>query len=196
MKPTPEGSGPTCTVRELPSALHDDSLAQRLTSHRPAVFLDYDGVLTPIVDRPEDAVLPDSMRHTVRSLSHRCPVCVISGRDRAVVQRLMRIDDLVVAGSHGFDIWSPTTGTMSYPGQQRFHELISHATERIRGEVSSIGGVLIEPKQASVAVHYRLVDPADRGKVDAAVHAVLAEYPGQLKVMPGKMVYEIEPDID
>src|SRR5664279_5925680 len=103
------------TVRELPDALHDEELfGQRLAGRRPAVFLDYDGVLTPIVDRPEDAVISEGMRNTVRALADRCPVCVISGRDRKVVQDLMGIDDLVVAGSHGFDIWSSSEGTIAH----------------------------------------------------------------------------------
>jgi trehalose 6-phosphate phosphatase len=44
------------------------------------------------------------MRDAVRGLAERCPVCVVSGRDRQVVQELMGVDDLIVAGSHGFDI--------------------------------------------------------------------------------------------
>ena len=47
------------------------------------VFLDYDGVLTPIVNRPKDGVICDSMRDTVQALAQRCTVCVVSGRDRA-----------------------------------------------------------------------------------------------------------------
>ncbi len=103
----------TSAVGDLPSALDSAVLASRLSGRRPAVFLDYDGVLTPIVDRPEAAVLSDTMRSTVRALADRCPVCIVTGRDRAVVQRLMGIDDLTVAGSHGFDIWKPGQGVIS-----------------------------------------------------------------------------------
>lgn len=53
------------TVRDLPHAVESGGLASRLSGRRPAVFLDYDGVLTPIVDRPEDAVMPEGMRDTV-----------------------------------------------------------------------------------------------------------------------------------
>ena len=81
------------TVRDLPDALHDEGLFfERLAGRRPAVFLDYGGVLTPIVDRPEDAVISEGMRTTVRALAGRCPVCVVSGRDRQVVQELMGVD--------------------------------------------------------------------------------------------------------
>ena len=42
----------TTKVSALPSALDDDTVRSRLAGRRPAVFLDYDGVLTPIVQRP------------------------------------------------------------------------------------------------------------------------------------------------
>ncbi|MDQ3303981.1 MAG: trehalose-phosphatase, partial [Actinomycetota bacterium] len=98
-------------IGDLPHALNDgDELERRLEGKRLAVFLDYDGVLSPIVDRPEDAIISDSMRKAVSGLAERCNVCVVSGRDRAVVQELMGLDNLIVAGSHGFDIWSPDEG--------------------------------------------------------------------------------------
>jgi trehalose 6-phosphate phosphatase len=188
---------PARMLPDLPNALRDGGwLARRLDGRRPAVFLDYDGVLTPIVDRPEDAVMSEDMRSVVRALARRCPVCVVSGRDRAVVQRLMGVDDLVVAGSHGFDIWSPASGTLAHPAAGGFEDLIARVTRRIRDDVGSLSGVVIEPKKASVAVHFRLAAPADRGKVAAAVEALLAGHSGELKVMPGKLVSEIQPKID
>ncbi len=98
-------------IGDLPHALGEgEALARRFAGKRPAVFLDYDGTLTPIRDRPEDAVISDSMREAVRRLAERVPVVVVSGRDRRVVQELMGLDNLIVAGSHGFDIWSPAGG--------------------------------------------------------------------------------------
>jgi len=120
------------TVRDLPDALHDEGLFfERLAGRRPAVFLDYDGVLTPIVDRPEDAVISKGMRTTVRALARRCPVCVVSGRDRRVVQELMGVDDLIVAGSHGFDIWSPQEGTLEHEAGGDFEELIERVMDEL-----------------------------------------------------------------
>ncbi|HKR49169.1 MAG TPA: trehalose-phosphatase [Pseudonocardiaceae bacterium] len=185
------------TVRELPDALHDgEQFAAKLAGRRPAVFLDYDGVLTPIVDRPEDAVMPGGMRETVQALAQRCSVCVVSGRDRPVVQQLMGVDNLVVAGSHGFDIWSPQQGTIAHGAATGFENLIFEVTGRLRAEIESIPGAVVEPKRASVAVHYRLADPEHRAKVTTVVDELLNEYSGQLKVTPGKMVYELQPKID
>jgi trehalose 6-phosphate phosphatase len=183
-------------ISDLPHALaHSDELTRLLDVRNPAVFLDYDGTLTPIVDRPEDAVISHGMRRTVRELAGRCPVCVVSGRDRRVVQELIGLDDLIVAGSHGFDIWS-REGTIGWEEDAEFETLLDEVKTRLHEELVPIEGALVEPKRSSVAAHYRLVSDEERPRVKEVVDAILAEYPDELKVTPGKMVYEIQPKIE
>jgi trehalose 6-phosphate phosphatase len=185
------------SIADLPHALADQqALAERLAGRRPAVFLDYDGTLTPIVDRPEDAVIADGTRDAVRGLATRCTVCVVSGRDRPVVQELMGVDDLVVAGSHGFDIWSPEGGAIEHQAAAGSEELLERVTARLRDELDPIDGALVEPKKASVAAHYRLVREEGRPPVEAVVARVLADHPEEPKVTPGKMVSELQPKLD
>ena len=184
-------------ISTLPHAIGDGgALAERMAGRRLVVFLDYDGTLTPIVDRPEDAVISEHMRDVVRGLAHRCSVCVVSGRDRPVVQQLMGMDELIVAGSHGFDIWSPHGGTIEREEGGAFGELLSRVTATLREQVAPFEGALVEPKKSSVAVHYRLVQEQDRPRLGAIVDRVLAANPDALKVTPGKMVYELQPKID
>src|SRR3712207_2164344 len=153
-------------IGELPHALEDgEQLIRHLAGRRPAVFLDYDGTLTPIVDRPEDALISESMRDAVRGLAGRCPVCVVSGRDRRVVQELMGVDDLIVAGSHGFDIWSPAGGEIQREEGEEFGRLLEGVEARLREELGGIEGALVEPKKSSVAAHYRLVSEDERPTV-------------------------------
>ena len=183
-------------VSDLPHALaHGDELVRRLAGKVPAVFLDYDGTLTPIVDRPEDAVISHRMRRTVRELAGRCPVCVVSGRDRRVVQELIGLDDLIIAGSHGFDIWSPG-GTIGREEGAEFETLLDEVKARLHEELDPIDGALVEPKRSSVAAHYRLISDEERPRVKEVVDTILAEHPDELKVTPGKMVYEIQPKLD
>lgn len=184
-------------IGELPHALEQrDLLDQQLGGRRPAVFLDYDGVLTPIVERPEDAVISEEMRATVRDLAERCPVCVVSGRDRPVVQELMRLDNLVVAGSHGFDIWSPEEGTVEREDGAIDDALLEEVTTRLRRELDDVEGAIIEPKKAAVAVHHRLADDDGRARVLDVVQRILDDHADQLKTTPGKMVVEIQPNVD
>lgn len=184
-------------IADLPSALDSaGDLGRRLAGKRPAVFLDYDGTLTPIVERPELAVLDPAMRDIVRALSERCSVCIVSGRDRPDVEKLVGIDSLIFAGSHGFDIASPGGRAIQKEQGGEFAGLLAEIIERLHRELDPIEGSLIEPKKASVAAHYRLVAEAERPKVQAVVDAILAEHPDELKVTPGKMVWEIQPKID
>jgi alpha,alpha-trehalase len=184
-------------IGELPNALeHLGALAARLAGKQVAVFLDYDGTLTPIVDRPEDAVISESMRDAVQRLAKRSSVCVVSGRDRPVVQRLMGLDDLIVAGSHGFDIWSPGGGEIQLHMAEGFEGLLEAVTADLRDRAGSVPGALVESKASSVAVHYRLVDEADRPRIKAIVDELLTRHAGDLKVTAGKMVYELQPNLD
>ena len=184
-------------ISDLPHALGEgDALARRFAGRQPAVFLDYDGTLTPIRDRPEDAVISDSMREAVRRLAERVPVCVVSGRDREVVQQLMGLDNLIVAGSHGFDIWSPDGGSIQREVGASYESLLREVEAKLRTELAGISGALVEPKKISVAVHFRLVAEEQRPKVKEIVDAILSEHPQELKVTPGKMVFEIQPKLD
>src|SRR6195952_867235 len=179
---------------ELPAP--EAALAERGEARTPAVFLDYDGVLTPIVDNPSDAVMSAEMRRIVSDLARRASVCVVSGRDRGVVTELMGLDDLIVAGSHGFDIWDPRHGAITHDASSGFEDLVEKVTAEVSERAAAIDGTLVEPKHASVALHYRAVDPARHAEVQDLVDGVLAAHPGELRVPPGQFVHAIQPKID
>jgi trehalose 6-phosphate phosphatase len=79
-----------------------------------------------------------------------------------VVQELMGVDNLVVAGSHGFDIWNPAGSAIQREEGTGFEGLLDEVKGRLGKETSSIEGALVEPKKTSVAVHYRLVSEEER----------------------------------
>jgi trehalose-phosphatase len=69
------------------------------------VFLDFDGVLAPIVARPEDAYPPEETRTELRRLADRYGlVAVVSGRAGADVAARVGVDGLVYVGSHGLEL--------------------------------------------------------------------------------------------
>src|SRR2546421_10282547 len=184
-------------ISDIPHALGErEALDRRFVGKQPAVFLDYDGTLTPIRDRPEEAMISASMREAVRRLAERVPVVVVSGRDRQVVQELMGLDNLIVAGDHGFDIWSPTAGSIQREEGASCEGLLREVEAKLRAELANIPGALIEPKKRSVAAHFRLVPEEQRPHVKKIVDVVLSEHPEELKVTPGKMVFEIQPRLD
>ncbi|KAG4982874.1 hypothetical protein JHK82_027718 [Glycine max] len=50
------------------------------------MFLDYDGMLSPIVDDPDRAFMCDSMRKTMRKLGRCFPTAIVTGRCKDKVQ--------------------------------------------------------------------------------------------------------------
>ena len=185
---------------ELPSALGpcDDiraEIASQLKGKRLAVFLDYDGTLTPIFARPELAVLAENMRETVRRLAELCSVAIVSGRDRLDVQQLVQLESLIYAGSHGFDIAGPEGRAIQFEQGSSFLVSLDRAEQELLKALLGLDGTRVERKKFSIAVHFRGVAQYDEGRVEPIVDAVLARHPDLRKGL-GKKVFELQPGID
>jgi trehalose-phosphatase len=178
-----------------PSALERiDEIAGALGSRAPSIFLDYDGTLTPIAERPEDAVLSGPMRERLRALARRATVSVVSGRDLDQVRRLVALDTVVYAGSHGFDIAGPGGLRLEHPDGAALLPEVDRAEEDLRRSAGDMPGVLVERKRFSVAVHFRLAARELVAAVEAAVERVAARHP-RLARLRGKEVVELRPDV-
>ena len=178
----------------LPSALNlIDEIIAGTDGKRLAVFLDYDGTLTPIVSHPEDAWLSESMRQTLQSLAARVPVAILSGRDLDDVRGRVLVDGIVYAGSHGFDIAG--AGGLRRELGAAYLPVLDTAETELREALDEIPGAQLERKHFSVAAHYRNVNENDAFRVALAVDAVAARH-RELRKMDGKKVYELLPDID
>jgi trehalose-phosphatase len=176
----------------IPSALeHVHEIAR--SGKRIAVFLDYDGTLTPIVSHPEDAWLPESMRETLRSLAAHVPVAILSGRDLDDVRGRVLVDGIIYAGSHGFDI-AGAGGLRRELGAEYLTVLDAAETE-LREALDEIPGAQLERKHLAVAAHYRNVNENDASRVALAMDAVAVRH-RELRRLDGKKVYELLPDID
>ncbi|MEO8718741.1 MAG: trehalose-phosphatase [Burkholderiales bacterium] len=171
-----------------------ESIRAAAGGRRLAIFLDYDGTLTPIVERPEDAVLDAAMRSVLRRLARQHTVAIVSGRDLADVRARVGLEGLVYAGGHGMDI--------DGPGVSRVHEAARAAAPRLEAAASDVArdtagltGVQLERKRYALAVHYRRAREADAPAVEKAVDDAAARHPGLRKTL-GKKVFELRPDVE
>lgn len=172
-----------------------DEIRTRARGKRPAVFLDYDGTLTPIVARPELALLSEQARNTLREVAAKTTIAVISGRDLIDVRRLVAIDGIFYAGSHGFEIEGPGGWRLNSQNADEFLPRLDAAEAELRSRLSAIPGALVERKKFSLATHYRLVAPPDVAAVERAVAETASLYPG-LRRAEGKKVHELLPALD
>ena len=153
----------------------------RLRVEGLALFLDYDGTLTPIVNHPEDAVLSVDMRRLLRRVGSRCPVAIVSGRDRRVVAELVGIESFAYIGSHGFDIVGSAGSGIAHEVAAELLPDLGTAEATLRDRLSAVPGVLVERKRFTVAVHFRLVRPEAWADVERAVDRVVAAHPRDRK---------------
>lgn len=180
----------------LPSALdRREEIAARLCGPRAVVFLDYDGTLTPIVARPELAVMSDDMRATVRGLAAVCPTAIVSGRALSNVMALVQLDELYYAGNHGFEIASPDDSTVLYEKGKEFLAAVKDACQRIEQGITGIDGAFVENKTYSLSVHYRLAAAERVAEIERVVDDVLKDFPN-LQKRDGKKVFEVRPKMD
>ncbi len=172
-----------------------DEIRARIRNRRVVVFLDYDGTLTPIVERPDLAVMSDEMRETLKILADCCPVLVISGRARSDVEHLVDLQGIVYAGSHGFDIAGPEGTAIQHEEGRDYIPSIKQAADELHRRLAPIEGVIVENKTYAIAVHFRMVRPGDEGRVEQIVDNVLAQH-RHLRKTGGKKIFELRPDID
>jgi len=84
-----------------------DALLEEVSSapEEAGLFLDFDGVLAPIVERPEDAYPPPETRDELRRLVERYAlVAVVSGRSGEDVSARLGVAGVEVVGSHGLEL--------------------------------------------------------------------------------------------
>ncbi|MEA2086061.1 MAG: trehalose-phosphatase [Chloroflexota bacterium] len=184
------------TIAHLPSALEKkDEVFRQLRERTPAIFLDYDGTLTPIVDDPAKATLPEKTRKVIRRLAEHYSVAIISGRDLGDVQNMVGIGDIAYAGSHGFDIAGPGGRYRHDKTGKRFLPVLERAEKEICAATEDIPGAKVERKRFAIAVHYRQVESADVNTLEQRFDVVLSHYP-ELRKTTGKKVFELGPNID
>ena len=183
------------SAMQLPVALDFLDRIVPDNGREPAVFLDYDGTLTPIVDNPDKANLSASMRATLEHLATLCEVAIISGRGLQDVQQRVGVDNIWYAGSHGFDIAGPGGEHTEYQEGLDYLPALDAAEQSLREALEDISECLVERKKFSIAIHYRQVAQDEVESVRRIIDRIHADH-SELRLMQGKKIFELQPDIE
>jgi trehalose 6-phosphate phosphatase len=164
-------------------------------SERPqiALLVDYDGTITPIVERPEAAKLSDSTRRTLDAAA-RTPgidVTVVSGRAIKDLRERVGLQNVTYVGNQGFEVDGPALH-FRHQSVDRVVSSMTAASEALRA--LKIPGALIEMKGPTLAFHYRGVSERRRDQAVKQARAVLRRR--RLRVVQGKLVLEGRPAVD
>lgn len=182
-------------MQHLFSAWKD--VARELRAARQVLLLcDYDGTLTPIVDRPELADLPGGTRQLLQALKslHGVTVGIVSGRALADLKARVGIRDLVYAGNHGMEIEGPGISFVS-PLAEEMRPALNLMGAVLGKALGAVKGAFVENKGLTLSVHYRAVDEDKAHEVKNIFERVVAtpRSLGKVKTTSGKKVYEVRP---
>ncbi|NWK95151.1 trehalose-phosphatase [Sphingobium lactosutens] len=152
-----------------------------------ALFLDFDGTLAPLADRPDavdvDAQLLATLAGLRDALGGR--LAIVSGRSVATLREL-GFGDFLLSGTHGLEFARPGEA-VDAPARMSAIDAVEAAFHTFADDRP---GVLVERKSISVGLHFRGA-PA-WGEEAGTLAAQLAEQHG-LAVQHGKMLYELRP---
>ena len=147
---------------------------------RAALFFDVDGVLAPIVPRPEDSSVPPATRRELERLADRYAlVACVTGRTSEVARTIVGVDRLRYAGQHGLEL---------EPGAAAW-------ADRVHAFAREWPWPWQESKPLTAAYHYRRApdEAAARTELEAVAAAALA---AGLRTRWGRMVLEVLPPVD
>ncbi|XP_047065918.1 probable trehalose-phosphate phosphatase 1 isoform X3 [Lolium rigidum] len=195
----------TCAIPYEHSAPEEVAANNAWLGKKIALFLDYDGTLSPIVNDPEKAFMSPEMRTAVKNVAKFCPTAIVSGRSREKVFEFVKLKELYYAGSHGMDILVSSADSESKTNNDKetklfqpaseFLPMISEVYKSLVEATRSIKGANVENNKFCVSVHFRNVDKKDWKLVTEIVDNVLKAFP-RLKLTTGRKVLEIRPVID
>jgi len=154
----------------------------RLAEHPElaALLLDVDGVLAPIVERPEDARVPDSTRAVLADLVERYAlVACVSGRPGKEAARIVAVDGIRYVGEHGLELVPDASAWEA----------------RLQEFAGSVDWPPEPGKRLTLSFHYRNASDHDAARTELERIAARAAEDG-LRPRWGRLVLEVRPPVD
>ncbi len=164
-----------------------------------AIFLDYDGTLTPIVETPDQAILSKDTKVLLRELVKipDCKLAIISGRSLADIERLVGIKEIEYVGNHGLEMGGSAINFESLLTPQ-FKKIMEQIKCDLSAQLAVVKGALVEDKGLTLSIHYRLVSEKDISKFKNIFNQVTQPFVSKKEIWIelGKKVFEIRPPVE
>lgn len=186
-----------------------DRVVQHMAQGQPLqLLLDYDGTLSPIVEKPAQAFLPNNVVNLLRQLSQTPMVhlAIVSGRSVAQLCHFLaalQSENIWLGGLHGGEVYHLKTATylqqlavLPAEQQQRFNQFKTSLACCLQEHGLLAQGIVLEDKGHSLALHYRLASALVEQQAMAVLNQLLQtvlQPDNAFRLQAGKQVVEILP---
>ena len=155
-----------------------------------ALFMDIDGTLIDLAERPNAVAVPPDLPEHLHLVSEFFggAMALVTGRALVYADKLFSPHRFPIAGLHGTERRRPDGGVDRIEVTADFDLIKADLTH----EALSWPGVLIEDKGAAIAAHYRQA-PERREELEAVMARYLKQAGPDFTLQNGKMVVEIRP---
>lgn len=162
---------------------------------RLLMMLDYDGTLVPIQAKPDLARPSGELLDLLNKLAfcEGIRLAIISGRDLLDLKGLLPVESIYLVGGHGAAIEGPDERRYDIINPGKLQPVLEQLVLIAKQCVGKASGFIIETKTTSLALHYRLADPA---RVRPVLTAFVTKSfpwlkPYALELLHGKKVIEV-----
>jgi trehalose-phosphatase len=158
-----------------------------------AILTDVDGTLAPIVERPEQAAVPEAATEALAALSETFGmVGCVSGRRAEEARRLVGVEGIAYAGNHGLELLLPGEAAPRLDPSVRDREAAAAEFVATRGDALEAAALRVEDKGPIQALHWRGL--GDERVAEARARELAAEA-GRAGLEPrwGRKVLELRP---
>lgn len=176
-----------------------DKVRNELSGRCLNLFLDFDGTLAPIVNKPDKARMPCKIKASLDKLSKKLGprIAIVSGRAIRDIKNRVGLKGIVYVGNHGLEIEGPRLHFCAsiFP---EYKAALERIKEELSRKISAVKGAFIEDKGLSLSLHFRQASESNRALAKAIFHEVVImdKIKGIIKTKSGKMVLEIRPPAD
>jgi len=155
------------------------------------LFLDVDGTLVELTDTPSQTVADPEIRSLLQEVTERLggAVALVSGRKIETLDALFAPLKLPAAGLHGVE---RRRAGGAIQGASFVDSQLDHARASLKALVEAHPGTLLEDKDRTLAVHYRLA-PQFEQIMRQSIIDIAKPLGTNYHIQSGKMLFEIKP---
>lgn len=160
------------------------------SANRCVIFLDFDGTLVNLRNRPGDVTAPLTVRRILERLARnpKVLVAIVSGRKLEDLRRLVGVESVSYFGLHGGERDGQSAALSPESALA-----LENAKQAARAQLAELPGIWVEDKELTFSVHHRLANEEASDIARAELGSLLSPWRNVLHVLNGSKVWEVLP---